>query len=1454
MANIKNLNNDSVRFEDGSASSPSISFIGDTNTGIYRVSGDSGRFYFTADGTAAVRIDGNGLALLNKTLYIQSGKKVNFDYGVSNNYYIIKNSTTLNMHSPVNLSLQTNSNHRLYINQSGNVGIGTTIPEHKLTVYTDATSGVELVGQDGGNQNSDSSKIIFNGYAQDNGPFIQAINTSAYGIKRLGFFVNRTASDYTTLPTESISITNTGNVGIGTTSPGGKLSVFAANGNEDSLRLGRADTGNVWRFNHAGADLRMYNTSSSGSDIIFGTDAGGNAQSNRVSIGTASPQSPLTVKSNSTSAANSGFTLIANGSTDIIAAIGEKSTNGGRFHLYDAGVEKVAFYSDGSNNHISAGNVGIGTTNPHRLLDVRNESGVGEQVIAGTTGATLYFRPNTSYSSGGNFGIFTTGLTSGTYESTMTIKGYSSGITNVMTIKGSGNVGIGTTSPSQKLHVAGSVNIEDNLNFGIGGFLGTSTSVFTMYSLGDLIYNADSNNNGSSNHIFQESGNELMRINSSGNVGIGTTSPNEKLEVSGSVRIGDLKIQNANGGRIGLNRNTSTGAIYNSSYGAFQIQNNGSDIFEIQSYTSGGTYSGVISMKAADGNVGIGTASPSFTLGSGLEIEKSGTSTLRLQSSGSHASEINQSTSSLTIADLSSGLMIFKTGNVESMRINSSGDVGIGTTSPGRKLHISDDNDAPLRVESTDPTTGIEFKDNNDSSQLYYVGSSDHFYIPSGTSLGIGASSPTLNSMLRVYSNQTTADESVYGSFFDFNTAGSDALTANRTQAAIYVDADSSATGGGTASGTEHRLYGIYADARASGDSDFIGGITARAEANAASGQVSNTRGGEFIAVSDGSDSAAIHNNVIGTFSSAYAEDAATINSLIGSSSIAYVNSNRTTDITTLTGHSSEVEINADNTYGTAYLYRGTLDINSTHTITDTYAFRYDISGTSVATNNWGIYIDDVDKNYVSGKLGIGTGSPGENLTISGKVLSYGGTGTVGAGTSYFLGNSNNSRDIALTRVDSGALGIGRYNSGWLETMRFTIGGDVGIGTTSPAATLDVSGGSLKVQSGDTFGYDNHAAAIYMDASGRGLSGKFATNGYSRNLIRSDGSATIQIGDNTSLISLIKVQAGSSGVNGVVSFLTKNAERMRVHHDGNVGIGTTSPVSELEISNTTGPVITLTHDGTNPSAGVNLAAIQCRVDYNGTHQNWGKILFRTNNSNVRTDLDFIVKSTSGSEELGLRVSGQPSTVPDTYVYGKLGIGTTTPGAKLDVSASSGIAFRVTPNNASKQWYIDTTNADHLKKEENLVLSADPGNVHTNTVIGFRIDNSTKMQIKHDGKVGIGTTSAAYLLDVSGTIRATGDVIAYSDARVKENVETIPNALDKVKGMRGVGYNKIGEEKRSVGVIAQELLEVLPEAVHQDDQGMYSVAYGNIVGVLVEAIKEQQQQIEELKAIIDGITE
>ena len=103
--------------------------------------------------------------------------------------------------------------------------------------------------------------------------------------------------------------------------------------------------------------------------------------------------------------------------------------------------------------------------------------------------------------------------------------------------------------------------------------------------------------------------------------------------------------------------------------------------------------------------------------------------------------------------------------------------------------------------------------------------------------------------------------------------------------------------------------------------------------------------------------------------------------------------------------------------------------------------------------------------------------------------------------------------------------------------------------------------------------------------------------------------------------------------------------------------------------------------------------------------------------------------------------------------------------------------------------------------------------------------------------------------LTGTWTASGDLVAYSDARVKENIKTIDNALDKVLSLRGVEYNRTDSKDKSkkVGVIAQEIKEVLPEVVFEQEDGMLGVSYGNIVGVLIEAIKEQQKQIEELKA-------
>ena len=96
---------------------------------------------------------------------------------------------------------------------------------------------------------------------------------------------------------------------------------------------------------------------------------------------------------------------------------------------------------------------------------------------------------------------------------------------------------------------------------------------------------------------------------------------------------------------------------------------------------------------------------------------------------------------------------------------------------------------------------------------------------------------------------------------------------------------------------------------------------------------------------------------------------------------------------------------------------------------------------------------------------------------------------------------------------------------------------------------------------------------------------------------------------------------------------------------------------------------------------------------------------------------------------------------------------------------------------------------------------------------------------------------------TGSILAAGDVTAYSDERLKSDIVTIPDALEKVKALRGVNFTKDGEA--STGVIAQEVQKVIPEVVQENGEYL-SVAYGNLVGVLIEAVKELSAEVESLK--------
>ena len=120
-------------------------------------------------------------------------------------------------------------------------------------------------------------------------------------------------------------------------------------------------------------------------------------------------------------------------------------------------------------------------------------------------------------------------------------------------------------------------------------------------------------------------------------------------------------------------------------------------------------------------------------------------------------------------------------------------------------------------------------------------------------------------------------------------------------------------------------------------------------------------------------------------------------------------------------------------------------------------------------------------------------------------------------------------------------------------------------------------------------------------------------------------------------------------------------------------------------------------------------------------------------------------------------------------------------------------------------------------------------------------------------IGGSSTSSSYgLYEQGGGIYSTGNVVAYSDRRVKENIVPIDNALEKVNKLAGVYYNRIDDEKKSreIGFIAQDVNEVTPELVtYAEDVDQYGVKYQNATALLVEAVKELTQQVNDLKAEI-----
>jgi hypothetical protein len=303
--------------------------------------------------------------------------------------------------------------------------------------------------------------------------------------------------------------------------------------------------------------------------------------------------------------------------------------------------------------------------------------------------------------------------------------------------------------------------------------------------------------------------------------------------------------------------------------------------------------------------------------------------------------------------------------------------------------------------------------------------------------------------------------------------------------------------------------------------------------------------------------------------------------------------------------------------------------------------------------------------------------------------------------------------------------------------------------------------------------------------------------------------------------------------------------------DGNVGIGTTNPGAKLDVAgsiNTSGS-INLTNAGVNTIAASNSSNGYLRflVDQQGvaltlnadTTSTFGGIIYAVDGNKATPGYSFASDPDTGmfrdsANVLVLGVNGDTRIrMSNTSVvtYKPLGINTTsiTSGVALDVGGvgligDSGVGDLYLGNYATANHFRFHTN------NSNTYFDMNCGDIY------WRQGTSTRYQF----------FASTANMTIQGTLTQN------SDARTKENVVEISDCISKVKAMRGVYYNRtdFNTDVTKVGVIAQEVEAVLPELVLESPEtGLKSVAYSELTSVLINAIKEQQEIIEDLKTRI-----
>ena len=1156
------------------------------------------------------KLDVNGNANIDGTLFVNTTNNHirlvdtdntgNFSVGVNTNFQIrdITANTT-----PLTIRAGTPGN-TILTTSSGRVGIGLSSPGVTLHV---------------------------NGFARLNGGLqMNATNATIYQIldSDLRFGTNNT---------ERMRIDNTGNVGIGVTIPTADLHIQGSSATDvPILRVGG--------FGNSGSKLELAETLTNG-DMNYGYSFFNDGNSSNTLIIKAHNNSTTGITAmtidrgnalttfgpvpvvgtraagdNSTRAASTAFVTSAistasgnylplsagssypltgdlyiegadkalriNNGTQPVVFLGDGGANtDGQLILYNSsGGANIALNGDNQNHYITNGNFGMGTTSPGAKLDI-NQTQDGQGIIIRSS----LVQPEISFVDDGTGDSFSIGHNRAGSRLDIEINGV-----DTHTFKQNGNVGIGTTNPGVNFQVGdGTTDTtsrfyhSDNTYTEVNGY-GLYFSRLASYirpvfdGTQDLYFG---NINATWNSVqfdattitFDNNNSEAMRINSSGNVGIGTDSPGTKLEVSSSGANGVLISKDtstpSNSGRLFFETDTV-------SEGFSFLNSNG--LMTIRSQAQAGATSGSVRVAInGSGNVGIGTGSPSTKLEVNGDIgigRVAGGYTFRETVGGGERASIKSN---------ATNELIFSYGaSTEAMRINSSGNVGIGITSPSSKLQVYSSTVGQYMEVGAGDGGGRSLvftsSDNNGSAGALHTinaksisgaialstSGNERMRITNTGNVGIGNTAPVNGKLVvtsgvdgplntvRIQHTRDDANVSTNALEIDMNLSGADTTTADRTNKGMHVDLDSSADGDAS---NEHRIHGIGSTVNFTGFSDIVRAGNFYAESGNITEKTAQLVGVYGQAVHDANSVNGGVSNMQGVYGYSDIQDLGDVDNAFGGYFLVNIGESRgNADIGVTKGVEGEIQINKASTinYGTMIGVSSIIDNNegAVPNFGNQYLFKGDYQGTK-GSNAYGIYTEG-DKHYFDGKVGIGNTSPDEKLEVSGS----------GASDYPYIKISNPSqtgRYMRIGMIDSinhcieanGGSTYLTFKTNATERMRIATDGAIQFNDYGAGTLVTDSSGNITVSSG------GGAGGPYLPlsaGSGYPLTGALYLENSNTDVVMSGNtSGNFTIDNNTGNIAFLANGSSVQSMTITSSLITINEPTNFTN--GNVGIGTTNP-------------------------------------------------------------------------------------------------------------------------------------------------------------------------------------------------------------------------------------------------------------------------------------------------------